>query len=310
VVGGTNSADSAQAAAATFSPTLGSLVHRYSFNETGGTNVADSVGGPVWAGTLPNGGILSGGHLALSSRSQHYVNLPAGIVGSLSNCTVMAWVTLASATNWSRIFDFGNDTSTYMFLTPQNGSSGAMRFSITTGGVGAEQQIDGSSALSTGALHQVAVTLNSGTGVLYVDGSAVGTNASMSINPSSLGSTVNNYIGKSQSASDPYLNGRIDEFRIYNAGLSSAEIAATAALGYSQLLSSNSPAMGLELTGTNMTISWPLANAGYTVQSRTNIALGDWEIVTSPAPQIVGNQWQVTLPPATNAGSVFYRLMK
>ena len=45
VVGGTNSADSAQAAAITFSPTLGSLVHRYSFSETGGTTVADSVGG-------------------------------------------------------------------------------------------------------------------------------------------------------------------------------------------------------------------------------------------------------------------------
>ena len=40
----------------------------------------------------------------------------------LSNCTVMAWVRLTSATNGSRIFDFGNDTSTYMFLTPNSGS--------------------------------------------------------------------------------------------------------------------------------------------------------------------------------------------
>jgi endo-1,4-beta-xylanase len=310
VVGGTNSADSAQAAAATFSPTLGSLIHRYSFNENGGTNVADSVGGPVWAGTLPNGGRLSGGHLALLSSSQQYANLPAGIVGSLSNCTVMAWVALASASNWSRVFDFGNDTSTYMFLMPQNGSSGTVRFAITTGGGGAEQQIDGSSALSTGAWHQVAVTLSGGTGILYVDGLAVGTNSSLTINPSGMGSTTHNYIGKSQSASDPYLNGRIDEFRIYNVGLSSAEIAATAALGTSQLLSTNRPQMGMAISGTNLTVSWPLANAGFTVQARTNLMSGDWVNVTSPAPQIVSNQWQVMLPPATNAGSVFYRLMK
>jgi hypothetical protein len=220
----------------------------------------------------------------------------------------MAWVTLASVTNSSRIFDFGNDTGTYMFLTPQNGSSGTVQFAITTGGGGAEQQINGSATLNVLAKHQVAVTMSGGTGILYVDGVAVGTNSSLTINPSSMGSTVNNYIGKSQSTSDPYLNGWIDEFRIYNVGLSSAEIAASAAMGSGQLLSSNSPAMGLALTGTNMTVSWPVGSAGFTVQSRTNLVLGDWQNVTSPAPQIVNNQWQV--PPATNAGSVYYRLMK
>ena len=81
--------------------------------------------------------------------------------------------------------------------------------------------------MGIGAWHQVAVTLNSGAGILYVDGVAVGTNASLSINPSSLGGTTNNYLGRSQSASNPYLDGSIDEFRIYNVGLSSAEIAAT-----------------------------------------------------------------------------------
>ena len=222
----------------------------------------------------------------------------------------MAWVTLTSLTNWSRIFDFGNDTTTYMFLTPQSGSSGTVRFAITTGGSGAEQQINGSSTLTTFVKHQMAVTMSGGTGILYVDGVAVGTNSSLTINPSSLGSTVNNYIGKSQSASDPYLDGRIDEFRIYNVGLSSAEMAASAALGTSQLLSSNSPAMGLALTGTNLMVSWPVGSAGYTLQVRTNLVLGDWLNVTSPAPQIVSNQWQVMLPPATNAGSLYYRLMK
>ena len=106
-----------------------------------------------------------------------------------------------------------------MFLTPQNGSSGTVQFAITTGGSGAEQQINGSARLSTLAKHHVAVTMSGGTGILYVDGMAVGTNSSLTLTPSSLGNTVNNYIGKSQSATDPYLNGWIDEFRIYNVGL-------------------------------------------------------------------------------------------
>jgi hypothetical protein len=102
----------------------------------------------------------------------------------------------------------------------------------------------------------------------------------------------------------------MDEFRIYNTALSSAEMAATAALGSSQLLSTNSPQMSAAISGTNLSLSWPLECAGYTLQSRTNQMLGNWGAVPSPAPQIVVGQWQVALPPATNAGSVFYRLVK
>jgi hypothetical protein len=292
------------------SPTLGSLVHRYSFSESGGATVADSVGGPVWTGILPNGGTLSGGQLTLSSGSLQYVRLPAGIAASMTNITVMAWVNLASVSYWSRIFDFGNNTTSYMFLTPRNGFDYTARFGISTSGSGGERDINCPVAVGIGGWHQVAVTLNSGTGILYMDGAAVGTNASMSLNPSSLGVTTNNYIGRSQSGSETYLNGSIDEFRIYNAALTSTEIAATVALGSGQQLSTNSPALGLALAGTNLAVTWPVANAGFTVQSRTNLALGDWLNVTSPAPQIVSNQWQLALPAATNAGPAFYRLIK
>lgn len=309
VVGGTNSADSAPAAAVTWSPTVGSLAHRYSFSETGGTSAADSVGGPVWNGTLPNSGTFSNGVLILSSSSSQYANLPAGLVSSLSNLTLMAWVNLNSNSTWSRIFDFGNNTTTYMFLTPQCGGSGTLRFAVTTNSSGGEQQINCGLTLNTGTWHQVAVTLNTNRGILYLDGVAVGTNTSMTLNPAVLGVTANNFLGKSQWA-DPYFNGSFDEFRIYNTGLSAAEIAATAALGPGQLLSTNAPAIGMTMTGGNLTLAWPLANAGYNLQSRTNLMLGNWVSVTSVVSQIVGNQWRVTLPPPGNAGPAFYRLVK
>jgi fibronectin type 3 domain-containing protein len=307
---GGESTNSAQAAAATFSPTLGSLVHRYSFGETSGSTVADSVGGPVWTGTLPNGGTLSGGQLALTSGSQQYANLPSGVVSSLSNITVMVWLNLASVTYWSRLFDFGNDTTTYMYLTPWNGFDHTTRFTISTSGAGGEQKINCSQGVSPGAWHQLAVTLNAGVGVLYMDGLAVGTNSGMTLKPSSLGNTTRNYLGKSQSTSDPYLNGSLDEFRIYNVALSSAEIAATAALGPDQLLSTNPPTMSLALTETNLVITWPVACAGYTVQARTNLVSDSWVNVPSPAPQIVGAQWQVTLPGPGDNSAAFYRLAK
>jgi len=69
VISGNESANSAQAMATTLSPTYGALIHRYRFSETNGTTVADSIGGPVWNGTLPNGGTFSNGVLILSSGS-------------------------------------------------------------------------------------------------------------------------------------------------------------------------------------------------------------------------------------------------
>jgi hypothetical protein len=300
---------SAQVAATTPSSTCGTLIHRYSLSLTNGATVADSVGGPVWNGTLPDGGTFTNSGLILSSGSSQYANLPAGIVGSLSNLTLMAWVNLYSDATWNRIFDFGNNTTSYMFLTPQNGASGTLRFAITTNSSGGEQQINCTSTLSTGVWHQVTVTLNTNLGILYLDGVAVGTNTGMTLNPAILGITTNNYLGKSQWA-DPYFNGLFDEFRIYSVGLSSAEIAATAALGSGGLLSAGSPPISLARTGMNLTFSWPLANAGFTLQLRTNLASGTWLNTTSPVPQIAGGQWQVAIPLSQTNNSIYYRLLK
>ncbi len=305
--GAGESTNSAPASATTLPLGLGALAHRYSFSETSGTTVADFIGGIAWNGNLPNGGSFFGGQLTLTSNSQHYVSLPAGIVSTLNDFTIETWIRLNSTANWSRIFDFGNSTTVNMFLTPQNGGDGRLRFAITTSGGGAEQQINTGAALSAGVSYHIAVTLKGNTGILYVNGAAVGTNSAMTLRPSSLGSTANNYIGRSQYP-DPYFNGAIDEFRIYSAALSSSEIAATYTLGATQGLSTNAPAISLSATPASLTLRWPLASAGYAVQSRTNLVLGNWMTMTSPAPQITGGQWQVTFSVAPNVPSTFYRL--
>jgi len=288
---------------------LAALAHRYSFSETGGTIAADSEGGLGWNGTVFNGGTFASGQLTLASGAQQYVRLPAGIVSTLSNFTITTWVRLNSVANWTRIFDFGNNTTSYMFLTPQNGSTSRLRFAITTGGAGGEQQINGSTSLSAGVWHHVAVTLNGNTGTLYLNGVPVGTNA-LTLKPASLGSTVNNYLARSQYAGDAYLNSTFDEFRIYSVSHTAAEIAAMHALGANELLSNAHPPLSVAATPTTLTMTWPLASAGFTVQSRTNLVLGDWLNVTSPAPQIIDGQWQLVLPVSENIPGTFYRLTR
>jgi hypothetical protein len=124
------------------------------------------------------------------------------------------------------VFDFGTGTTANMFLTLSAGG-GPLRFAITTGGGGAEQRIDGPGTLPLNTWSHVAVTLSGTTGTLYVNGTPVGTNTNMTLHPSDLGATNQNWIGRSQYP-DPYLNATIDDFQIYDHALSAAEIAVLA----------------------------------------------------------------------------------
>jgi hypothetical protein len=116
-----------------------------------------------------------------------------------------------------------------MFLTPQAAfGGGPLRFAITLNGGGGEQQINGPS-LTSGQWYHVAITLTGSSGTMYVDGVPVATNNSMTLAPSDLGVTTQNYLGDSQYGNDPPLFGNIDDFRIYAEALSAEQIADIAA---------------------------------------------------------------------------------
>jgi hypothetical protein len=203
-------------------PSVG-LVAFYPFDETSGTTAADASGNNRTATLVGGATFASGlqGNAATMNGSNQYVSLPGGIVNGLGSFSICGWVKLSSAPAWSRIFDLGTGTNAYMFLTPN--SSGGTRFSITTGGSGQEQQMN-TTAQPTGNWQHVAVTLAANTGTLYVNGVQVAQDTSMTLNPASLGSTTQNWLGRSQFSADPYLNGQIDNVRIYNRALSSAEV--------------------------------------------------------------------------------------
>jgi hypothetical protein len=63
---------------------------------------------------------------------------------------------------------------------------------------------------------------------IYIDGVEKEDSISMKTRPSAVGVTTKNYIGRSQFADDPDLDGMIDDFRIYDRALSAAEVAALA----------------------------------------------------------------------------------
>lgn len=200
---------------------------RYQFSEPSGTSAADSSGNSK-TGTLNGGATFTAGqsgNAVTLNGTNGYVSMPNGIANGATSVTISAWVKATSLSNWTRIFDIGTGTSSYMFLSPQPGGTG-LRFAITTGGNGSEQQINSTTAFPTGVWKHVAVTISGSTGKLYVDGVQIATNTSMTLNPSSLGNTTQNWIGRSEFSGDPYFNGQIDDFRIYSRALSASEISA------------------------------------------------------------------------------------
>jgi hypothetical protein len=207
-------------------PAEPNLVGWWKLDETGGTVVYDSAGvndgaaygSPLWQ---PTGGKIDG---ALKFDGVNdYVQLPIGpTIKSLTNSTFATWVNWSGQGDyWQRVFDFGSGTTAYMYLTPTGGTS--LRFAITKTGVGGESQLDAPSNLATG-WHHVAIVIDATTkGMqLYIDGAAIATTTTQTL-PKDLGTTTQNWLGKSQYA-DPYFNGSLDDFRIYNWVLSAQEV--------------------------------------------------------------------------------------
>ncbi|KQV90280.1 hypothetical protein ASD15_23475 [Massilia sp. Root351] len=175
------------------------------------------MGGASWvAGKQANAVALNG--------STGYVSLPADLMTDVGDFTIAAWVYWNAARNWERIFDFGNGTGDYMMLTARS-NTGVLRFAMTVNGGYGERSVNGSAALPTGQWAHVAVTLSGKNATLYVNGAVAGNNADMFLAPFRLGSTSQNWIGRSQYP-DPYFNGKIDDFRIYRGALSAAAVAA------------------------------------------------------------------------------------
>ena len=157
----------------------------------------------------------------------NYMLLPPA-VGGMEQMTIAMWVyCMNSSSKWQRIFDFGNDTDHYMFLTYNSGTG--LHLGLKNGGE--EQTLSSSKMLPL--WQHVAVTLSpkeNSKVCLYVDGELKASTDEISIRPSDF-KAIRNYIGRSQSDTDPLFKGVIDDLRIYNYPLTAGEVAVLAGKG-------------------------------------------------------------------------------
>jgi hypothetical protein len=215
-------------------PAAAHLIHRYSFNGEG-THVVDSVGHAD--GVLMGGATLDGAGHATLDGDNDYVNLPNGLISSLTDATLIAWLAWNGGPCWQRVFDFGSNdmgedmvgnATTSVFATPYRcPDTGPATAFETTSILGS---VDGTMAFPVLQNLPIAVVFDVTNGQLrlYAAGAALGVGA---VQPLSEISDVNDWLGQSQWTQDVHLRGTYDEFRIYDSALSDAELAAVELAG-------------------------------------------------------------------------------
>ncbi|MCF7976390.1 MAG: discoidin domain-containing protein [Phycisphaerae bacterium] len=204
-------------------PGTANLVAQYSFendytDSSGHGLTGTPIGAPMFESGLPG----NGSAVTLNGNDD-YVELPMGsLMSTLTDCTFSIWANFSGqGGNWQRLIDFGSGTTQYFLITPSSG--GGVLLMEMNGPDAGTSQLAAPMRLPTG-WHHVAGVIDSTTMemTLYLDGSVVAQGPTASL-PADAGVTTQNWLGRSQYP-DPYYDGSLDEFRIYNRVLSEGEI--------------------------------------------------------------------------------------
>lgn len=245
------------------------MIAHLRLDDGAGTTATDTTGNG-WTGTLVNSPTWTSepnarinGALRLTGASDQHVTLPSGILNGLNDFTVSFWVNPNTISTWARVFDFSTGTTqNSMYFTPRT-AGGVARFGLRVNGVA--QNLEAAAPLTNGAWTHVAVTLSGNNGTLYLNGAVAASSTTMTLRPNGLGVTTVNTLGKSSSA-DPYLDGTVDDFRLYGIALDPSDIATLAAM----------PNLPVNLTATpsssQVTLNWTPVNSSsaYTVMRSPN----------------------------------------
>jgi hypothetical protein len=185
----------------------------YRFDETSGTTAHDASDN-ARNGTL-TGATFSAGRTGyavdLSGTVEKYVSFPTGVVQNCANLTVAAWINMTANDIWNRVFDFGFNTDSYIFMTPRDWQN-HLRFVIKPAGQ-PEQIVGAAATFNTNTWYHVAAVLEGATGRVYLNGSELANAAPFTTNPAALGATTQNWLGKSQWP-DPNFRGQLDDLVI------------------------------------------------------------------------------------------------
>lgn len=293
-------------------PPLANLLYRWSFDEpAGSTTVTDSIAGTV--GILTGDAAVNGsGQVTLDGTYGTCVSLPGALLSGLQSVTLEAWVTNAVLPDNTCLFSFddgvgdGVNGDGYLRYVIKENSNGHSLFELASSG--GNSGLTATPGLGGTGVHVVCVyDPVDDLQTIYTNGIQMASQAATV--PLSYVSTNAAALGRSPwwNYGDPWLAGTIDEFRIYSGRLLPSDVAAAQVIGPNVLLTTNA-SIHVSQNGGNFVASWPVAGAGFVLESSP--ALGRsavWTPVTN-APVAIGTNNQITLP--SSGSTMFFRLVR
>lgn len=181
-------------------------------------NRFDAVVGPEDAVMWANGRI--DGTSAMRFSAPRYLQIPYSAV-NLDSATMATWFYLRTMNDRQHIFDFCADTDHYLSLSVS--SAGALILKAVDGET--EFEIEGGTVGSK-EWHHVAVTVEDGRTALFLDGKLVKESSGINVTLADV-APVLAYIGTCHEKEN-FLDGRLQDFQIYNITVSDEKIPAIA----------------------------------------------------------------------------------
>ena len=162
-----------------------------------------------------------------------YVQIPGKALVGVDTISVTGWVSVRDASEaWQRFFDFGQDATRNLFCTPigEDPCEGYRARITTTGWT--EEQGPVASRIAINQWVHLAVVLDTAKKTLsiYADGVRVGQVTGVTLTLEEVlnqqnGSANLLYVGKSEYDSDPDLNAKVHDVRLYSIALTDQQVA-------------------------------------------------------------------------------------
>lgn len=172
---------------------------------------------------LDSGTSVRGGRVLVLNGTNQYVELHNS-VNDFKEATIALWFKCTGTAADQALWSMGDGRSKTMRLTVNEAGSGGLRFFISNG-INSFTLRGPAAALNT--WNHAAVVFSGSTCTFYLNGASVARNDAMTLFPESLNAPLMenaNYMGRDDAGNS--FKGSIDEFRVFNKGMTPSEVAA------------------------------------------------------------------------------------
>lgn len=200
------------------------------------------------------GGALTNTYSVEFDGTDDYIQLPNGVLSTLQGTawSISAWYNLDVVGNYQELFTAGSNLQVY--FRPKAGNQVALELYVNGSTRLFETQQNGNFSPIQTWIHSVISVDTNGTSVMYINGSSI-----HSANGVPQPTTVSNPVISCFNGASNFLDGKVDEFALFNTALSASDVTAIYNSGTPGDISSLSPLgwwrMGDNDGGTGTTIT-------------------------------------------------------